>query len=216
METTLNLRTRRQSGKGVARKLRRTGRVPGVIYGGGDDPLMVSMEARETLNLFQLISVENTVLQLMVDDQDAERALVREVQVHPFRTELLHVDFLRIRRGVALEVQVPVHLIGVPEGVRLGGVLDQVVHDITVKCVPSRIPAAIDLDVTELGAGAVIRAGDLEMPEGVENLVDPDLTICAVVAAREEEEEEEEVEAADVEGELEEGLPAEESDGETD
>ena len=215
METTLNLRTRRQSGKGVARKLRRTGRVPGVIYGGGDDPLMVSMEARETLSLFQLISVENTVLQLMVDDQDAERALVREVQVHPFRTELLHVDFLRIRRGVALEVQVPVHLIGVPEGVRLGGVLDQVVHDITVKCVPSRIPAAIDLDVTELGAGAVIRAGDLEMPEGVENLVDPDLTICAVVAAREEEEEEE-VEAADVEGELEEGLPAEESDGETD
>ena len=192
METTLNLRTRSGSGKGAARKLRRAGRVPGVIYGGGEGTVLVSMETREALNLFQAISVENTVLDLLVDDREAERALVREVQAHPFRTELLHVDFLRVQRGVAIEVQVPVHVIGVPEGVRQGGMLEHVVHDIPVKCVPSLIPAAIEVDVAALEAGDVLRAGDLPMPEGVESLIDPNRAICAVVAAMAPEPEEEE------------------------
>lgn len=216
MDTKLNLTTRSESGKGVARKLRRAGRVPGVIYGGGEGPVLVSMEAREALNLFQSISVENTILQLTVDDREAERALVREVQVHPFRTELLHVDFLRVQRGVAIEVHVPVHLSGVPEGVKLGGVLEQVLHDIVVKCIPSKIPPSIELDVTELGAGEVVRAGDLEVPEDVVVLSDLDLTVCAVVAARVEEEEEEEEEAAEVEDEAAEEAPADEPGGDTD
>ena len=217
MDTTLNLKTRSESGKGVARKLRRSGRVPGVIYGGGESPILVSMAAREALNLFQSISVENTILQLSVDDREAERALVREVQVHPCRTELLHVDFLRVQRGVAIDVHVPVHLTGVPEGVKLGGVLEQVLHDIVVKCIPSKIPPSIELDVTELGAGEVVRAGDLEMPEDVVIVSDLDLTVCAVVAARiEEEEEEEEEEVAEVDDEAVEETPADEPGGDAD
>lgn len=217
MDTTLSLRTRSETGKGVARKLRRSGRVPGVIYGGGASPVLVSMAAREALSLFQSISVENTILQLSVDDREAERALVREVQVHPYRTELLHVDFLRVQRGVAIEVHVPVHLTGIPEGVKLGGVLEQVLHDIVVKCIPSKIPPSIEVDVTELGAGEVVRAGDLEMPEDVDILSDLDLTVCAVVAARvEEEEEEEEEEVADVDDEAAEEPPADEPGGDAD
>lgn len=217
MDTTLSLSTRSETGKGVARKLRRSGRVPGVIYGGGESPVLVSMAAREALSLFQSISVENTILQLSVDDREAERALVREVQVHPYRTELLHVDFLRVQRGVAIEVHVPVHLTGVPEGVKLGGVLEQVLHDIVVKCIPSKIPPSIELDVTELGAGEVVRAGDLEVPEDVAILSDLDLTVCAVVAARvEEEEEEEEEEVAGVEDEIAEETPADEPGGDAD
>ncbi len=217
MDTTLSLRTRSETGKGVARKLRRSGRVPGVIYGGGASPVLVSMAAREALSLFQSISVENTILQLSVDDREAERALVREVQVHPYRTELLHVDFLRVQRGVAIEVHVPVHLTGIPEGVKLGGVLEQVLHDIVVKCIPSKIPPSIEVDVTELGAGEVVRAGDLEMPEDVDILSDLDLTVCAVVAARvEEEEEEEEEEVADVDDEAAEETPADEPGGDAD
>ncbi|MDE2803515.1 MAG: 50S ribosomal protein L25 [Gemmatimonadota bacterium] len=201
MEAKLNLLTRGESGKGAARKLRRSGRVPGVIYGGGDEPVMVSMEARETLQLFQSIPVDNTILNLSLDgDEGPEQALVREVQVHPYRTELLHVDFLRVQRGVPIEVHVPVHLMGLPDGVRNeGGILDQVAHDIVVKCVPSLIPEAIEVDVTRLGIGDVLRAGDVVMPDGVENLVDPERMICGVAAARlapeELEEEEEGVEA---------------------
>ncbi len=216
MEATLNLRTRRDSGKGVARRLRRAGRVPGVIYGGGEEPVLVSMEAREALLLFQSISVENTILNLMVEDRDAERALVREVQVHPYRTTLLHVDFLRVRRGVAIEVHVPVHMAGVPAGARDGGVLEHILHDITVKCVPSRIPEAIEVDVSHLELGDVLRVADLEMPEAVENLADPQQAVCAVSMPREPElEEEEEVveEAAAEEGAPEEDAAEDEAGG---
>ena len=162
---------------------------------------MVSMEARETLQLFQSIPVDNTILNLSLDGEAGpEQALVREVQVHPYRTELLHVDFIRVQRGVPIEVHVPVHLMGLPDGVRNeGGVLEHVAHDITVKCIPSLIPEAIEVDVTGLGIGDVLRAGDLAMPDGVENLVDPERMICGVAAARlapdELEEEEEGVEA---------------------
>lgn len=214
MEAKLNLLTRGDSGKGAARKLRRAGRVPGVIYGGGDEPVMVSMEARETLQLFQSIPVDNTILNLSLDGEAGpEQALVREVQVHPYRTELLHVDFIRVRRGVPIEVHVPVHLMGLPDGVRNdGGILEQVAHDIIVKCVPSLIPEAIEVDVTGFGIGDVLRAGDVVMPEGVENLVDPERMICGVSAARlapqELEDEEEGIEA---EPGLE--IPTSESDG---
>lgn len=96
MDARLNLESRHEAGKGVARKLRRAGRVPGVIYGAGRDPMLVSMEAREAHNLFHAISLDDTVLHLAVDDGATELATVQEVQVHPFRTELLHVDFLRV------------------------------------------------------------------------------------------------------------------------
>ena len=217
MEAKLNLLRRGESGKGAARKLRRAGRVPGVIYGGGDEPVMVSMEARETLQLFQSIPVDNTILNLSLDGEASpEQALVREVQVHPYRTELLHVDFIRVQRGVPIEVHVPVHLMGLPDGVRNeGGILEQVAHDIIVKCVPSLIPEAIEMDVTGLGIGDVLRAGDLVMPERVENLVDPERMICGVSAARlapEELEEEEE----GVEGEPGLETPTSESNGDQD
>lgn len=196
MKTTLNVQTRAESGKGAARRLRRAGRVPAVLYGGDADPVLVSAEAAEAWRLFDAISVENTILHLVVDGGEAERALVREIQTHPFLPQLLHVDFLRIQRGKPIEVQVPISLQGMPEGVRAeGGVLDLVVHDLAVKCVPSKIPEVIAVDVTAMTIGDVLRSGDLEMPEGVENLVDPARAICSVapprVAAEDEEAEEE-------------------------
>jgi len=96
MQARLNLRTRTEAGKGAARKLRRAGRVPGVIYGGGRDTLLVSMEERETLSVLRSISRDDTVLDLTLGAGAVERATVQEVQMHPFRTELLHVDFLRV------------------------------------------------------------------------------------------------------------------------
>ncbi len=217
MEAKLNLLRRGDSGKGAARKLRRAGRVPGVIYGGGDEPVMVSMEARETLQLFQSIPVDNTILNLSLDGEASpEQALVREVQVHPYRTELLHVDFIRVQRGVPIEVHVPVHLMGLPDGVRNeGGILEQIAHDIVVKCVPSLIPEAIEVEVTGLGIGDVLRAGDVVMPEGVENLVDPERMVCGVSAARLAPEElEDEEEGVEAEPGLE--TPTSESDGDQD
>ena len=202
METTLNLQLRSDAGKGAARKLRRAGRVPAIVYGGNEAPVMVSVEAQEARRVFEAISVENTILHLALDNAK-ERVLVREVQTHPFRPEILHVDFLRIRRGVPIEVQVPVHLVGVAAGVRNdGGRLDQVSHDVSVKCVPSKIPEKIEVDVTSFAVGDVLRAGELEMPDGVENLADPGLVICGVAAPTVSvEEEEEAIEGVDLEDE---------------
>ena len=182
MEAKLSLTRRHDPGKGVARKLRRAGRVPGVVYGGTDEGTLVSMEAQEALHLFQNISVDNTIIDLTLDDEGlTQAALVREIQVHPFRTELIHVDFLRVREGVAIEVQIPINLEGTPEGVRSGGgLLEHIVHDLPVRCIPSKTPETIDVDVTGLDIGDILRAGDITMPEGVENLLDPHRTICHV------------------------------------
>lgn len=99
MEAKLNLETRIEAGKGVARRLRRAGRVPGVIYGGGHDNVLVSMDAGEAVSLLQAISLDDTVLALTLDGGASEQAVVRDVQAHPYRTELLHVDFLRVQAG---------------------------------------------------------------------------------------------------------------------
>ena len=101
MEAKIDLETRTGAGKGVARKLRRAGRVPGVVYGGGGDNVLVSMKARETVNVLQSVPVEETVFELSVDGGEAEHARIREVQVHPYRPELLHVDFLRVQPDAA-------------------------------------------------------------------------------------------------------------------
>lgn len=204
MEAKLNLEPREGAGKGAARKLRRAGRVPGVVYGGDGDAVMVSMESREAINLFHHISVENTILELDMGGDSTTQALVREIQAHPHRHELIHVDFMRITAGVAMEVSVPLHLIGTPEGVRSeGGTLEHIIHDVPVKCLPSNIPEVIELDVTHLEIGDALRAKDLTLPPDVENLLDPERTICLVAAPRAEEEEAVDEEA--LEGEVPEG-----------
>ena len=214
MEAKLNLEPRERAGKGVARKLRRAGRVPGVVYGGDGDAVMVSMESREAINLFQNISVENTILELDLEG-DSTQALVREIQTHPHRTELIHVDFMRITAGVAIEVSVPLHLIGIPQGVRSeGGMLDQIFHDVPVKCIPSAIPEVIEVDVSHLEIGDALRAKDLTMPPDVENLLDPERTICLVSAPRAEEEEETDEDA--LEGVVAEGEEAPEAEAAAD
>ena len=101
MEAKIDLEIRTGSGKGGARRLRRTGRVPGVIYGGGGDNVLVSMKARETANLLRAVPVKETVFELSVDGGEVEHARIREVQVHPYRPELLHVDFLRVQPDAA-------------------------------------------------------------------------------------------------------------------
>ncbi len=198
MEATLKLETRDTAGKGVARKLRQNGRVPGIVYGAGEEPLMVSMEAHGAVRLFQEISADNTILDLVIDGKKGVRALAREIQVHPYKTQLIHVDFVRIQVGVAIEVHVPVHLIGTPEGVRTeGGLLEQPIHDVVVRCIPRLIPGDLSVDVTHLTIGDVLRAGEIDLPEGVELITDEKRTVCIVSAPRvveEAEDEEEDVE----------------------
>lgn len=197
---TIKAEKRTASGKGMARKLRATGRTPAVVYGQGEEALHLSVDTLETTNLFNHISVENTIVELVVEgEKEAIQTLVREVQVHPFRPDLLHVDFYKIQTGVELEVQIPLHLHGTAPGVKLqGGVLQQLEHDLPVRTVPSLIPDELTLDVSGLEIGDQLTAADLELPEGVTLLLDDDKTLVVVQAPRLEEEEEEDEETEDL------------------
>jgi len=198
---------RDETGKEFAGKLRRSGRVPAVVYGKDAESFGISVDQDEAEHLFHSISVENTIVQLEVEgEEEPIPALIREIQSYPHKAGVIHVDFYRIQKGVALELNIPVRLEGIPQGVKeSGGVLEQIINELRVKCIPSKIPEAISLDVTELEVGDAIHVYDLELGEGIEILVDPERTVCTVaipkVLVTEEEEEEEELEELLAEGE---------------
>jgi large subunit ribosomal protein L25 len=182
----LKAQTRDGRGKGAARTLRRAGRVPAVLYGRELEAVHLSVDAHEAELLFHSISVDNTIVDLAVEgEKKPYSTLVREIQTHPWKAHLVHIDFLRIQEGVAVDLNVPVSLIGVPVGVRLnGGVLEQVVHELEVRCIPSKIPEQFELDVSALDLNESLHVSDIAITEGVEILAAPDQTICAVAVPR--------------------------------
>lgn len=214
--TELKALPRTDTGKEANHRLRVEGRIPAVVYGKDMEAQGLSLSHHDTLYLFQRISVENTIVQLIVEgEKEPVPTLIREIQTYPHKTGIIHVDFLRIQKGVAVELEIPVKLEGIPVGVReSGGVLEQMINELRVKCIPSLIPEMVVLDVAEMVLGDALHVSDVRMAEGVELLVDAERTICNVampkiVVVEEEEEEEEE----GIEGE--EGVePAEDAEGE--
>jgi large subunit ribosomal protein L25 len=182
----LKAQTRDGSGKGAARTLRRAGRVPAVLYGRELESVHLSVDAHEAELLFHSISVDNTIVDLAIEgEKKPYQTLVREIQTHPWKAHLVHIDFLRIQEGVAVDLNVPVSLVGVPVGVRLnGGVLEQVVHELEVRCIPSKIPEQFELDVSALDLNQSLHVSDIPVTEGVEIQAAPDQTICAVAIPR--------------------------------
>src|SRR5512141_623619 len=180
----LSVSARENSGKGVARSLRREGRVPAVIYGHGREPKTLSINTRDLEKLLEHISAENTVIDLDVDGTSS-RTLIREIQRHPFKRQILHVDFQELVAGEKVIVRVPVILVGVPDGVRMdGGILDQTMRELEVEVDPSNIPNHIEVDVTKLTIGSSIHVREITLPEGVEVLDDGDASVCVVSAPR--------------------------------
>lgn len=201
---TLGAEKRPGTGKGVARKLRQSGRVPAVLYGRDLESVHLSVDAHEANHLFHSISVENTIVELKVKgDREPYQTLVREIQTHPWKASLLHIDFLRIQADVAVDVDIPIHLVGVPVGVKQnGGVLEQIIHELPVRCLPGKIPPSIEIDVSELDVNDSLHVSDITLGEDVEVTIDADRTVCAVAIPRVVEEP---VAAEPVEGELPEG-----------
>jgi large subunit ribosomal protein L25 len=181
---SLSAEVRDDRGKGVARKLRAAGRVPGVIYGHGREPQSLSLVARDLDKLLSHIAAGSTVIDLTLG-KATTKTLIREIQRHPFKKQILHIDFMELVAGEKVIVDIPLVFVGVPEGVRLSGaLLEQIVHSIEVNVDPANIPNHIDVDVTNLAMGHSLHVRDLVLPEGLEVLTDEDTTICAVIAPR--------------------------------
>ena len=212
--TELKATPRTDTGKEYARKLRAEGRIPAVIYGKEMEPRGLSLDLKETEYLFQRISVDNTIVDLRIEGEKTPiQTLVREIQSLPHKVGLLHVDFLRIQEGVAVELDIPVSLEGVPVGVKeSGGVLEKIINELRVKCIPSKIPEIVSVDVSDLGVGDSLHVSDVDLGEGVEILVDPERTICNVAIPKVVTVEVEEEELEEGAEEMEE-VPTEEAEG---
>jgi len=181
---SLSANARDGKGKGAARSLRSQGQVPAVIYGHGRDPQALALNARDLDKMLSHIQAESTVIEVTVGGQTA-KTLIREIQRHPIKRQILHVDFQALVAGEKVTVSIPIVLQGIPEGVRLeGGVLDQTLREIEIEVDPSNIPDHVEYDVTNMVIGDSVHISDLKVPEGVEVLNDPETSVAVLAAPR--------------------------------
>jgi large subunit ribosomal protein L25 len=193
--TKLDVKSRAAEGSRAARRLRRAGRVPGVLYGGGGDPVGFDADARE---LRLALASSGAVLDLSVDGATATPVVLKEAQRDPVRGQTVHVDLLRVRLDQAIHAVVPLELTGVDEspGAKEGGVLEQITRELNVEALPTAIPESIVHDVSEMQIGETIVLGAVTVPDGVTLLDDLEETMVATLSPpRLQAEVEEEIEA---------------------
>ena len=191
METfTVEGKIREERGKNAARRKRRTGEVPAILYGGKTDAIALSVNARQLSRILRSESGHNTIFTVQVAGGKEERAMLKDWQVDPVSGMLLHADLLRIAMDVRMRVKVPVHTFGEAQGVKVqGGIFETVTREVEVECLPTDIPEEIRVDVTEMLIGKQLRAGDLPLdPNKVKLLTDPQRVIAHVVTLKKEEE----------------------------
>ena len=197
---TLNAQERSEFGDGPARRLRRQGFVPGVVYQPGRPSLALSLPDRDLRRA--LAEGRTAVIDLTIDGSGARPVLLKDWDLHPVRGNVLHVDFQEVDLTVEVEAPVAVVLVGVPAGVKEGGVLDQTLREIVVRALPDTLPDHLEIDVSELDIGSSTSVADIAAPPGVTIVTEPEIVVASVVAPSVEvEPEPEEVEEELLEGE---------------
>ena len=181
--TILAAEAKANTGTGAARAARRQGRVPGIVYGGGAEPQMVTVERRELHRYLHQPGFYSRLFELQLDGT-TQRVIARDVQLHPVTDQPVHVDFLRVAAGAQITVAVPVHFVNEDRapGIRRGGLLNTVRHEIEIYCPADAIPDAITVDLTGLEIGDTIHISRVALPEGVTPVIDRDFTVATIVA----------------------------------
>jgi large subunit ribosomal protein L25 len=191
--TGLQVQTREPGGSRAARRLRRTGKVPGVVYGGGEDPISFEVPSRD---LRHALAHAGAVLELTIDGATPTPVVLKELVRHPVTGRMVHIDLLRVRLDQAIHATVVVALVGADDapGVKEGGILEQVTREVTIEALPTDIPDSIEHDVSELVIGDTVTLEALRAPSGVTLLDDPETVIATLVPPRLQVEEEPEIE----------------------
>lgn len=181
---------RDQRGKNEARRLRQTGEIPAVLYGGKHDALTVRVNAKQVAAILRSDAGHNTIFTLKLAGEGDNKVLLKDWQVDPVKGHLLHVDLLRVAMDVKMRVKIPVHTFGEPEGVKLqGGIFETVTREVEIECLPSDIPDEFRVDISSLTIGKHLRAGELPIDAAKHTLLtDPQRVIAHVVALKAEEE----------------------------
>src|SRR5271155_4310749 len=185
--TILEAQPRTAGGKNDARRVRREGKVPGVLYGAGKQALSVSLDPRQISRILRSASGHNTIFELALGASERTQAMIVDWQYEPIKGSLLHIDLKRIAMDKKLQVRVPIVLKGEPEGVKTqGGILEQVTREVEIECLPADIPTSIEADVSELVFGKVLRVSDLPHNEKIKFLSDPNQPVATVITVKEE------------------------------
>ena len=203
----INADLREVQGKGASRRLRRAGLVPAVLYGGSGEPVNLQLEHNDLFHHAQHEAFYSHILKLIVEGKD-QRVILRDMQRHPFKPTIMHVDFQRIDENKALTMRVPLHFINEEQcvGVKTGGgIISHLMTELEISCLPKDLPEYIEVDVIELNVGDALHLSDLKVPEGVEVAAlmhggDPAQSVVSVQAPRVEAEPTEDAEAEGAEG----------------
>lgn len=208
---TLKADTRARTGSGVLKQMRREGWLPSVIYGKGAENRNIKVDSKTFRELLGASESENILVNLDIANEGASLAFLQDVQHDPLTGEALHADFLAVNEKTELNASVPVHLNGTPEGVKAGGILEQMIHSLDVTCSATNLPELLEFDVSGLDEGESLHIGDVTFPAGVTPSYSSDVVIAHIgkpAAAISEEAEGEEA-AAEAPAEEKEEAPAE-------
>jgi large subunit ribosomal protein L25 len=178
--TKLDVNAREAAHSRETRRLRRSGQVPGVLYGGGDTPVAFAVNER---TLRHALAAKGAVLELSVDGGSSTPAVLKDAQRHPVRGDLMHVDLLRVDLNVAIQATVAVHLVGDEQapGIIEGGILEHVTRELSIEALPNEIPEFIEVDVSKMEMNATIQLSEIDAPKGLTLLDDPDATVLASI-----------------------------------
>lgn len=186
MQAKLVAATREDKGKRAAKRMRREGRIPAVLYGHDFEPVTLALDERSFKALLRQGKGLHGLLDLKIEGgKGGEHAVViKEVQRHPFKDHILHVDFQKIRSGEMLHAEVSLNFIGEPVGVKAGGILQHYLYEVSVQCLPADLPEYFDVDITHLDLKDNLRVSDLPRIEGVKYLNSPEEIVTAVTPKR--------------------------------
>jgi large subunit ribosomal protein L25 len=169
--TTINVELRKDVGKGASRRLRREGKVPAVIYGGGKDPVSLTLQLNDLLHATENEAFYASILEIKVDEKTTQQAVVRDMHRHPFKPIIMHIDFFRVSAEEVLKMLVPVHFVGEedsPAGKTSGVVIQHLITEVEISALPKDLPEFVDIDLSEMNAGDAVMLSDVQLPEGVE------------------------------------------------
>jgi large subunit ribosomal protein L25 len=188
-QVTLSAVKREKTGKEISKKLRKKGLIPAIIYGPRFQPLPIAVKANELESALMKHKGETILFNLQFTNGEPSKiqVILKEYQTHPVTDKIIHLDFLAIHEKETITIDIPLEFLGKPVGITRGGILEILLHELTVECLPSDIPDKISIDISHLDIGDVLHVKDIKVPEGIKIVDDPEETVVTIVAEEKEE-----------------------------
>ncbi len=181
---TLEAETRKRTGSGVLKQMRREGSLPSVVYGKGSENINIKVSTKALTDMLAHSASESILVDLEIDGGTPQTAFLQSTQHNPLSGALVHADFLAVTEGMKISASIPVELHGEPVGVKSGGIIEQLIRDLEISCSPKDLPEKIDANIEHLAVGDSITVGDLDLPDGVEPVLAADVLVAIVNESR--------------------------------